>query len=363
MTILFNPTTKLEQVIECIKNNDATGVVNKLHENGKISFDEEKLVIAMVLPFYAPYWLAELQEFCGVQLKATLGAQVQWDITYNVDSMSSDPTKTALANIKNIIVVASGKGGVGKSTVSVNLALALSENGAKVGMLDADIYGPSVPTMLGAKGATPSSKDGKLMSPIDACGIVCNSIGFLVKDEEAMVWRGPMASKALGQVLNETDWPELDYLVVDMPPGTGDIQLTMSQSVPVTTAVIVTTPQDIALIDAQKGVTMFNKVGVNVSGVIENMSFYSCSQCGHQEAIFGTGGGKKLAAQFGLPFLGALPLHIAYREDTDSGEPTVFKSESSALTEPYYKLAETLAINIYRDLNKAIEPISFTEVK
>lgn len=360
---MFDSKTKLEQVIECLKNNDATNVVKKLCENGKISVDEGNAVITMVLPFYAPYWLSELQESCVSQLNDILGVNVKWDISHNVDSMNTDATKSTLAKIKNIIVVASGKGGVGKSTVSVNLALALSENGAKVGMLDADIYGPSLPTMLGAKGATPSSKDGKLMSPIDACGIVCNSIGFLVKDEEAMVWRGPMASKALGQVLNETDWPELDYLVVDMPPGTGDIQLTMSQSVPVTSAVIVTTPQDIALIDAQKGVTMFNKVGINVSGVIENMSFYSCSQCGHQEAIFGTGGGKKLAEQFALPFLGALPLHIAYREDTDLGEPTVFKSKNSALTEPYYKLAETLALNIYRDLNKVIEQISFTEVK
>ena len=252
--------------------------------------------------------------------------------------------------------------GVGKSTVSVNLALALAENGARVGILDADIYGPSIPTMLGVKGAQPATADGKLMLPIEAHGIVCNSIGFLVAEEDAMIWRGPMASKALSQVINETDWQGLDYLVVDMPPGTGDIQLTMSQNVPVTAAVVVTTPQDVALIDAKKGISMFNKVSVNVAGIIENMSLYSCSQCGHQEAIFGTGGGKKLAEQFNLPFLGALPLHIKYREDTDQGLPTVIKGESEVLIAPFLSLAETLAINLYRDLSIALPEITITNL-
>jgi len=361
--IVFDKNKQFKQVIACLTNNDKTQVIQKLTKNNAISIDLESASITIKLPFHAPNWLAELQEISEVQLSEILGKAVNWQVSYQVAAMQSDSSKLAMANIKNIIVVASGKGGVGKSTVSVNLALALSENGAKVGMLDADMYGPSIPTMLGVKDTTPSSKDGKLMAPIESHGIVCNSIGFLVKEEDAMIWRGPMASKALEQVLNETDWPELDYLVVDMPPGTGDIQLTMSQSVPVTSAVIVTTPQDIALIDAKKGVTMFNKVGINVAGVIENMSYYQCSQCGHEEAIFGTGGGKKLAEQFNLPFLGALPLHITYREDTDQGQPTVIKTTHPELVTPYLMLAENVAINLYRDLNQGIEQISFTEVK
>lgn len=354
---------QFEQVIACLINNDQTKTMTKLSAEGCISIDPDNAVISLQLPFYAPYWLAELQQCCAAQLSDILGYQGSWKISQRVAAMHSDANKTPLAKIKNIIVVASGKGGVGKSTVSVNLALALSENGAKVGILDADVYGPSIPTMLGVKSAQLSSADGKLMLPIEAYGLVCNSIGFLVKEEDAMIWRGPMASKALSQVLNETDWPELDYLVVDMPPGTGDIQLTMSQSVPVTSALVITTPQDIALVDAKKGVTMFNKVAVNVAGVIENMSFYRCSQCGHEEAIFGTGGGEKLAAQFALPFLGALPLHISYRQDTDQGIPTVIKGDKPALITPYLALAEKLAMNIYRDLKQVGEQISIAEVK
>jgi ATP-binding protein involved in chromosome partitioning len=360
---VFGNNKQIEQVITCLTDNDKTRVIKKLAKDNAISIDVDSASITIKLPFYAPSWLAELQELSELQLSKILGKKITWQVEHNIAAMQSDSGKLAMTNIKNIIVVASGKGGVGKSTVSVNLALALSENGAKVGMLDADMYGPSIPTMLGVKDITPSSKDGKLMAPIESHGIVCNSIGFLVKEADAMIWRGPMASKALEQVLNETDWPELDYLVVDMPPGTGDIQLTMSQSVPVTTAVIVTTPQDIALIDAKKGITMFNKVAINVAGVIENMSYYQCSQCGHQEAIFGTGGGKKLAAQFDLSFLGALPLHIAYREDTDQGQPTVIKNTAPELVAPYLALAENVAIHLYRDLNQGVEQIHVTEVK
>lgn len=360
---MFNKNNLVQQVIDCLVAHDPLLVINKLLENGRIKIDEKIALIECNLPFYAPGWLSSLQADSAVQLEKILAKKVSWDIKHQVAALQSDSSKTTLANIKNILIVASGKGGVGKSTVSVNLALALSQNGAKVGILDADIYGPSIPTMLGVKNAQPSSADGKLMLPIEACGLVCNSIGFLVKEEDAMIWRGPMASKALSQVLNETDWPELDYLVVDMPPGTGDIQLTMSQNVPVSSALVVTTPQDIALVDAKKGVTMFNKVDLNVAGIIENMSFYACSQCGHQEAIFGTGGGQKLAAQFDLPFLGELPLHISYREDTDQGNPTVNKGEKPELISPYLNLAETLAINLYRNLNQASEQISITEVK
>lgn len=354
---------QMEQVISCLTNNDKTNTITKLISDGLLSIDIDNAVINLNSPFYAPTWLAEIQASSSTQLTKVLGNNVSWNTSNKVTSMQGKTQKSPLKNIKNIIAVASGKGGVGKSTVSVNLALALSENGAKVGILDADVYGPSIPLMLGVKNKKPSSADGKHMLPIEAGNITCNSIGFMVSDDDAMIWRGPMASKALGQVLNETAWPELDYLVVDMPPGTGDIQITMSQDVPVTSAVVVTTPQDVALIDAQKGVVMFNKVGINVTGIIENMSFYSCSQCGHEEAIFGTGGGEKLAKQFSLPFLGALPLHMNYRQDTDQGEPTVIKGENPELIKPYLQLAETLAINVYRDLNQAVENINFTEVK
>ena len=355
--------TVIEQVTTCLIMNDPTGTLAKFAENGLLSIDVERAQICLQLPFYAPNWLTTLEQVSAEQLTDIFGEPVSWQVSNQVMALQSDSSKTSLARIKNIIVVASGKGGVGKSTVSVNLALALSKNGAKVGVLDADIYGPSIPTMLGVKNAQPSSADGKLMQVITGCGIACNSIGFLVKEEDAIIWRGPMASKALTQVLTETDWPELDYLVVDMPPGTGDIQLTMSQSVPLTGAVIVTTPQDVALIDAQKGVAMFNKVSVNIAGIIENMSYYRCGACGHQEAIFGTGGGEKLATKFALPFLGALPLHICYREDTDQGKPTVIKGEKPELIAPYLHLAETLVMNLYRELEPAREQIKIKEVK
>lgn len=361
--MFFTNKSLIAKVYACLIEHDSTGVLPKLIENKAISVDQKQSEIFINLPFYAPIWLSELQTQSDAQLIELFGDEYSWNIEHNIVALQSDTTKSTLPKIKNIIAVASGKGGVGKSTVSVNLALALAKNGAQIGMLDADIYGPSIPTMLGVKDAQPLSADGKLMLPIKAHDIVCNSIGFLVNDEDAMIWRGPMASKALSQVLNETDWPELDYLIVDMPPGTGDIQLTMSQSVPVSSALIVTTPQDVALIDAQKGVTMFNKVGVNVSGIIENMSFYTCQQCGHSEAIFGTGGGKKLAKQFNLPFLGELPLHLTYRQDTDLGTPTVVKNSESELSIAYLRLAETVVINLYRELQQAIEAISITEVK
>ncbi|MEH6451667.1 MAG: iron-sulfur cluster carrier protein ApbC [Psychromonas sp.] len=360
--MFFKKKNLSEQIINCLSTADTANVISKLNQNKAIIVDEKSASIKIILPFYAPIWLMQLQVDCEAQLSALFGKPVSWQVTHNVAALQKDSSKTNLPNIKNIIVVASGKGGVGKSTVSVNLALALSENGAKVGILDADIYGPSIPTMLGVKGAQPTTADGKLMQPVEAHGVVCNSIGFLVKEEDAMIWRGPMASKALAQVLNETAWPNLDYLVVDMPPGTGDIQLTMSQNVPTTSALVVTTPQDVALVDAKKGITMFNKVDINVAGIIENMSMYSCSQCGHEEAIFGTGGGKKLAEQFEIPFLGALPLHIKYREDTDQGTPTVIKGEQNELITPFLSLAETLSINLYRDLNVALPEIMITNL-
>jgi ATP-binding protein involved in chromosome partitioning len=234
-----------------------------------------------------------------------------------------------LEQIRNVIAVASGKGGVGKSTVAVNLALALAADGASVGLLDADIYGPSQPHMLGLAGEQPSSIDGKTMQPLQAHGLQVMSIGFLVDPDQPMVWRGPMVTSALNQLLLQTTWHDLDYLIVDMPPGTGDIQLTLSQQVPVSGAVIVTTPQDIALLDARKGLAMFRKVSVPVLGIIENMSTHVCSECGHTEAIFGSGGGERMASDFSVELLGQLPLDASIREQTDSGRPTVLAAPDS----------------------------------
>ncbi|MCK6392880.1 iron-sulfur cluster carrier protein ApbC [Zoogloea sp.] len=251
-----------------------------------------------------------------------------------------------MPGVKNIIAVASGKGGVGKSTTSVNLALALAAEGATVGILDADIYGPSQPQMLGIGDLKPESVDGKSMEPLEAHGLQVMSIGFLVDVETPMVWRGPMATQALNQLLKETNWRDLDYLIIDMPPGTGDIQLTLSQSVPVTGAVIVTTPQDIALLDARKGLKMFEKVGVPIIGIVENMSLHICSKCGHEEHIFGTGGGETLCKDYGVPFLGALPLDIQIRREVDSGVPTVVADPDGRVAELYKGIARQVAIAI-----------------
>ncbi len=234
-----------------------------------------------------------------------------------------------LTGIKNIVAVASGKGGVGKSTVAVNLALAWAAQGARVGLLDADIYGPSQPLMLGLEGQRPNSPDGKTLIPLKAHGISAMSIGFLIDAEQPMVWRGPMVTQALTQLLSETQWGELDYLVVDMPPGTGDIQLTLAQRVPVSGAVIVTTPQDIALADARKGLKMFEKVSVPVLGIVENMSLHVCSNCGHVEHIFGAGGGGRMAEQYGVSLLGELPLDAHIREEADGGKPTIVAAPDS----------------------------------
>lgn len=250
-----------------------------------------------------------------------------------------------MPNVKNIIAVASGKGGVGKSTTAVNLALALSAEGASVGILDADIYGPSQPMMLGVSGR-PLSHDNKTMEPLENHGVQVSSVGFMIDPDEPMVWRGPMASGALQQLLEQTNWRDLDYLIVDMPPGTGDIQLTLSQKVPVTGAVIVTTPQDIALLDARKGLKMFEKVGIPILGVVENMSTHTCTNCGHTEAIFGHGGGEKMCADFGVDFLGALPLTLSIREQADAGRPTVVAEPDGQVAAVYKQIARKVAIKI-----------------
>src|SRR5215469_6582566 len=252
---------------------------------------------------------------------------------------------TPLPGIKNVIAVASGKGGVGKSTVAVNLGLALAADGAKVGMLDADIYGPSQPRMLGLSGR-PSSKDGKHIEPMVGHGVKCMSIGFLVDAEQPMVWRGPMVTQALVQLIRDTLWGELDYLVVDMPPGTGDIALTLSQQVPVSGAVIVTTPQEIALLDARKGLKMFQKVEVAILGVVENMGTHVCTNCGHEEHIFGRGGGEGLAVQYQVPFLGSLPLDLQIREQADAGNPTVAADPRGTIALRYREIARRVAAKL-----------------
>ncbi len=252
---------------------------------------------------------------------------------------------TLLPNVKNIIAVASGKGGVGKSTTSVNLALALAAEGATVGLLDADIYGPSQPQMLGISGR-PESSDGKSMDPMLAHGIQAMSIGFLVDVDTPMVWRGPMVTGALEQLLRETKWRDLDYLVIDLPPGTGDIQLTLAQKIPVTGAIIVTTPQDIALLDARKGLKMFEKVGIPILGIVENMSTHICSNCGHEEHIFGTGGGALMCKDYDVDLLGSLPLDISIREQADSGKPTVIAEPNSKISIIYKEIARKAAIKI-----------------
>ena len=250
-----------------------------------------------------------------------------------------------LPNVRNIIAVASGKGGVGKSTTAVNLALALSAEGASVGILDADIYGPSQPMMLGINGR-PESRDGKKIEPMEGHGLQASSIGFLIDMDTPMVWRGPMVTQALEQLLRETNWRDLDYLVVDMPPGTGDIHLTLAQKIPVTGAVIVTTPQDIALLDARKGLKMFEKVDVPILGIVENMAMHVCSNCGHVEHIFGEGGGARMAKDYDVEYLGGLPLDIRIREQTDSGRPTMVAEPDGPIADTYREIARRVAVRI-----------------
>jgi ATP-binding protein involved in chromosome partitioning len=286
---------------------------------------------------------AELGELLGgLPGVSRVTVAVQWD----VEARAVQPGLQPLAGIRNIIAVASGKGGVGKSTTTVNLALALAAEGAKVGILDADIYGPSQPRMLGLSGRRPGSLDGKRIRPLEAYGVSCMSIGFLIDEDQPMIWRGPMVTQALQQLLGDTDWGELDYLMVDMPPGTGDIQLTLSQRVPVSGAVIVTTPQDIALLDARKGLRMFEKVKVPVLGIVENMSLHVCSNCGHQEPIFGAGGGERMARQYGVPLLGDLPLDIHIREEADAGQPSVVADPDGPAARAYLGIARRMCARL-----------------
>lgn len=311
----------------------------------EVDHDNNKQLV-ITLPFCANSQLPAMKAHLLEALAKDI-SDSQLVITSNIAShVTHASTVAPITNIKNIIAVASGKGGVGKSTTSINLAFALQQEGAKVGILDADIYGPSIPIMLGNEGAHPQSSDNKHMQPLDAHGMVANSIGYLVPQEDAAVWRGPMASRALKQLLDETLWPVLDYLIVDMPPGTGDIQLTMAQQVPLTAAVVVTTPQDLALADAQKGISMFGKVNVPVLGLVENMSYYQCRACGTKDYVFSKDGGEALAERHGLPLLGQLPLDINIREHADAGSPLLVVEPDSPLAANYRDAARALSMQL-----------------
>ncbi|SIN93086.1 iron-sulfur cluster carrier protein ApbC [Salinivibrio sp. ES.052] len=312
----------------------------------------------VTFPFAAASVMRALEEWLNAQ---SAPLKQQFHLVQRVAPLKSGD-KSLIKGVKNLLVVSSAKGGVGKSTTAVNLALALQAEGASVGVVDADVYGPSLPIMLGAKDSEPQTHDGKLMEPVMRHGIASNSIGYLVPADNATVWRGPMASKAFAQLINETRWPELDYLVVDMPPGTGDIQLSLAQQFPVTGAIVVTTPQDLALADAIKGVAMFEKVEVPVLGVVENMSYHICSQCGHHEAIFGTGGAEKMAREQGVPVLAQVPLHVAIREDIDAGTPSMVARPGSDHAAVYQQMAATVASQLYWQGETRPEQISVQTV-
>jgi len=319
---------------------DAKAVKSVRFEGGRVRVEIE-------LGFPLDRGRAALQDQLGRLLADAPGVgPAEVTVACRVTARDNDGARPPLPGISNVIAVASGKGGVGKSTTAVNLALALALDGARVGLLDADIYGPSQPRMMGLQGQRPVSTDGRRMEPLASHGVKVMSIGFLVEEEQPMVWRGPMVTQALTQLLAETNWGELDYLVVDMPPGTGDIQLTLAQRVPVSGAVVVTTPQDIALLDARKGLRMFQKVAVPVLGIVENMGTHVCSKCGHEEPIFGSGGGRAMAEQYGVALLASLPLDIRIREQTDGGRPTVVADPDGPLGRAYLEMARCTAARL-----------------
>ena len=330
LTQVIDPNTGKDLVSgKCIKN---------------IQLDGANVAFEVELGYPANSQIAAIRTAAVAAVQGLDGvAAVQANVYFKIVAHAVQRGIKLKANVKNIIAVASGKGGVGKSTTAANLALAAE--GARVGILDADIYGPSQPMMLGISGK-PETLDGKTMEPLENHGLQVSSIGFMIDPDEPMVWRGPIVTQALQQLLDQTNWRDLDYLIVDMPPGTGDVQLTLSQKVPVTGAVIVTTPQDIALLDARKGLKMFEKVGIPILGIVENMSTHICSNCGHAEAIFGAGGGAKMCADFGVDFLGALPLTMAIREQTDSGRPTVVAYPDGPEAEIYKSIARKVAVKV-----------------
>lgn len=352
---------QLEQIAEVIgaMEDPATGLpLDALDADIEVGFEDGTVYTGVTLGYpcasQRESWEQRVQAACGTLLAAgaLAGCELQFELFFDIARTEAGDVPEPLRAVKNIIAVASGKGGVGKSTTAVNLALALAAEGASVGLLDADIYGPSLPTMLGTEGARPEVKGGKFFVPVPAQGLKTMSLGYLLTENTPAVWRGPMASGALNQMLTQTLWAEadedeLDYLVVDMPPGTGDIQLTLAQKVALAGAVIVTTPQDLALVDAIKGVEMFRKVSVPVLGIVENMSLHTCSSCGHQEPIFGAGGGEKIAADYDTRLLGRLPLAMSIRQQTDGGVPTVAAEPAGDVAALYREIARKAAAQVW----------------
>jgi ATP-binding protein involved in chromosome partitioning len=347
-----------------IQFNLATVLQNNIPEyfsdiqrtSGYIQIDRKN--VSLTLPFVCNSLLGDKGEFSHLLESFATQHKVNIKLAYHIPSIKGQNPKV----VKNVIAVASGKGGVGKSTTSINLAAALAQEGAKVGILDADVYGPSLPTLLGTKNVQPESPDNKNIYPIISNDIQTMSIGYLVDEDSATIWRGPMASKAFQQLYNETLWDELDYLIVDMPPGTGDIQLTLAQNMPVTAAVIVTTPQDLALADAIKGIAMFNKVNINVLGIVENMSYYICTECGHKAQIFGADGGQQIAQKYQTELLAQLPLNIQIRELADSGQQFMFSQHANADIQGIYrKLAQQLSYKLSQ-IKSAPQQISVSSV-
>jgi ATP-binding protein involved in chromosome partitioning len=342
-----NVQKALQSVIDPNTGKDL--ITTKSAKNIKV--DGSDVSLDVVLGYPARSQIDLIRKLVIEALKQIPGVgNVSANVTMAIVAHSVQRGVKLLPNVKNIIAVSSGKGGVGKSTTAVNLALALAAEGANVGILDADIYGPSQPTMLGVRGR-PETIVENTLEPLKGHGLQVMSIGFLIDEDNPMVWRGPMATSAMEQLLQQTNWQNLDYLIVDMPPGTGDIQLTLSQKVPVTGAIVVTTPQDIALLDAKKGLKMFEKVGIPILGIVENMSIYVCPNCNHQEHIFGQGGGQKMCDQYGVDFLGSLPLNLSIREDADSGKPTVAADPDGAISAIYKAIARKIAIQV-ADMSK-----------
>lgn len=339
---------------------DTGATLGELGSVERVSVTEGQVVVAVELAIPAQRLEQPLSEAIWAAIKDLPGVeQVAVEMGWTIEAGRVIDANAAIPNVKNIVAVASGKGGVGKSTTAVNLALALQAEGARVGVLDADIYGPSIPALLGVGSQRPqvvNGPEGQKMLPIEAHGLCSISMGYLVTEQTPMVWRGPMASGALQQLLQQTAWPELDYLVVDMPPGTGDIQLTLSQKVPVTGSVVVTTPQDIALLDAKKGIEMFRKVHVPVLGVIENMATHICSNCGHEEHIFGEGGGERIARDYQTQLLGSLPLNLAIRQQADGGCPTVAADPESDLAMLYRVIAIKVAAGLAKAARQTAVP-------
>ena len=338
-------TDQLQQKIVLLRVPGTESTLESTGARVRVAVDGASVAVSITLGMPVAGLREELHAAVAALLQQQGLGLARLELQQRINAHAVQPNLSPLANVRNLIAVGSGKGGVGKSTTAVNLALALAADGARVGVLDADVYGPSVPMMLGLAGR-PDSPDGKTIEPMRAHGIEAMSIGFLVEQDTPMIWRGPMATSALTQLLNETRWSELDYLVVDLPPGTGDIQLTLAQKIPVAGAVIVTTPQDVATLDARKALKMFEKVQVPVLGLVENMAVHVCSNCGHSEHVFGEGGGERMASQYDVPLLGSLPLELAIREQGDAGTPVVLAQPDSAAAKAYRDTARRLAVRL-----------------